>query len=113
MCSPRIAVLADCASSFVPDKERQRRGERNKERQERNRKEKPTARKETHKAVIRNRDIYRSSERGLEKREGEKRQKSPAAVYQESYQRLKGAVFTQVLHWARVGCVLEKLSDKR
>ena len=44
-------------------------------------------------------------------RESEKKKKSPAAVYQESYQRLKGAVFTQVLHWARVGCVLEKLSD--
>ena len=45
------------------------------------------ARKETHKAVIRNREVYCSSKRGLEKREGEKRQKSPAAVYQDSYQK--------------------------
>ena len=64
------------------------------------------ARKETHKAVIRNRVIYRSSKRGFEKREGEKRQKSPAAVYQDSYQKTqrgdlsacpKGAF--QVLFW--------------
>jgi hypothetical protein len=48
---------------------------------------KETARKETHKAVIRNREIYRSSERGLEKIDDEKRQKSPAVVYQYSYQK--------------------------
>ena len=40
-----------------------------------------------HKAVIKNREIYRNSETGVEKREGEKRQKSPAAVCQNSYQK--------------------------
>jgi hypothetical protein len=53
------------------------------------------------------------AKKNKEKPERNQRKKSLPLFTRNPTKRLKGAVFTQVLHWARAGCVLEKLSDKR